>query len=118
MIDTQIIRSKSDYIWLDVTKRAVELWNNQVFDLFMIRKENEQILDFKIETETDFLAHWKAGETIAIRIGQLPTMLRVETVQGWDAAQKIRGEDGFMYIRAADLVFTKPHLIASRINDN
>lgn len=107
MKTNNIIITEDGFVWHNVTDKAKEIFGSGIFELFEVWKdENGNYVESKIEDKDHLLLAREQSE-ICISVGHLPIEIKCETIKGWDRAHKIKGEDGYMYIRTADLIFTK-----------
>ena len=97
----EIIQTNDGFLWGDVTDKAIEIWDANIFPLYALHSDNTESL---IETKSELIEMWTLGVRIVFEIGYVYSKLKSKT--DWESVDK-KVIDGFMYVKANDVLFNE-----------
>ncbi|QGH72889.1 MAG: hypothetical protein [Podoviridae sp. ctrTa16] len=104
-MDNKLIKSKEGFVWLDVTEKALNVFESKLFELYGLSEFSDKIICHKITSIEDLKSASDNSHKICVPIGNIddakPSGVLVST--NWIGADKITHE-GHVYIRAKDIL--------------
>ena len=103
---SKIIKSADGYIWMDVTEKALNVWETGLFDMHDLVSIGNSLITSKIRNIEELSKASQLDHRICIPIGKLSESKSVGFLVSstWGSADKIT-HDGHIYIRAKDILF-------------
>jgi hypothetical protein len=107
----KIIKSHDGYVWIDVSDKAQEIFDSNLFELqavWLLEGEEDVLMRIPIESNYELNYALTSNKKVCIYAGRLLDSISLGfiTQDSWTAADKISHE-GNIYVRFKDLVFCK-----------
>lgn len=103
---SKLIKSADGYVWMDVTEKALNVWETGIFEMHDLISIGNNVITSKIHNIEELSRASQLGHSICIPVGKLSESNSVGFLVSttWDTADKITHE-GHVYIRAKDILF-------------